>query len=126
VLSVVEVTPNVNPYFLTNAYCQALKQLDADIKFGVEMDDFWSFVQNKKNQRWTCYSIERQSSCILAWHNGKRTDKDFLVLWNYLKNFDIDKYYTDEWGSYSKYIPQEKHRTGKDKTWIIERKSLNF
>ena len=47
------------------------------------MDEFWSFVQNKSNQRWTWYAIERKSGCILAWHNGRRTDKDFLVLWNY-------------------------------------------
>jgi IS1 family transposase len=62
------------------------------------MDEFWSFVQNKSNQRWTWYAIERQSGCILAWHNGKRQDKDFLVLWNSLKIFDIDKYHTDDWG----------------------------
>jgi len=43
-----------------------------------------------------------------------------------LKVFDIDKYYTDDWGSYSKYIPKNQHRTGKDKTWKIERKNLNF
>ena len=42
------------------------------------------------------------------------------VLWNSLKRFDIDKYYTDDWGSYSKYIPQYKHKTGKDNTWKIE------
>ena len=29
-------------------------------------------------------------------------------------------------GSYSKYIPPEKHKTGKDNTWKIERKNLNF
>ncbi|MDR0384484.1 MAG: IS1 family transposase, partial [Prevotellaceae bacterium] len=29
-------------------------------------------------------------------------------------------------GAYSKYIPPEKHRTGKDKTWKTERKNLNF
>jgi insertion element IS1 protein InsB len=90
------------------------------------MDEFWSFVQNKSNQRWTWYAIERLSGCILAWHNGKRTDKDFLVLWDLLKVFDIDKYHTDNWGSYSKYIPPERHRVGKKNTWKIERKNLNF
>jgi IS1 family transposase len=39
---------------------------------------------------------------------------------------DIDRYYIDNWGSYSKYIQQERHRTGKDNTWKIERKNLNF
>jgi len=90
------------------------------------MDEFWSFVQNKSNQRWTWYAIERKSGCILAWHNGKRSDKDFLVLWNSLKIFDINKYYTDDWGSYSKYIPPDRHESGKKNTWKIERKNLNF
>jgi insertion element IS1 protein InsB len=90
------------------------------------MDEFWSFVQNKSNQRWTWYAIERTSGCILAWHNGKRQDKDFLILWDLLKSFPISVYHTDDWGAYSKYIPQKMHRIGKDKTWKIERKNLNF
>lgn len=90
------------------------------------MDEFWSFVGNKSNQRWTWYAIERKSGCILAWHNGKRTDKDFLILWNMLKVFDIAKYHTDNWSSYSKYIPPHRHSIGKENTWKIERKNLNF
>ena len=70
--------------------------------------------------------LKGRAVVLLAWHNGKRTDKDFLVLWNRLKVFDIDRYYTDDWGSYSKYISPERHTTGKDKTWKIERKNLNF
>jgi insertion element IS1 protein InsB len=90
------------------------------------MDEFWSFVEKKSNQRWTWYAIERESGSIPARHNGKRSDKDFLILWDLLKIFDIDKYYTDDWGAYSKYIPPERHRVGKDNTWKIERKNLNF
>jgi len=74
------------------------------------MDEFWSFVQNKKNQRWTGYAIERNSGIILAWHNGKRRDEDFLELWKMLSKFPIRRYYTDNWGSYSKYIPVHMHR----------------
>ena len=80
----------------------------------------------KSNQRWTWYAIERRSGCILAWHNGKRKDKDFLVLWYLLQLFPITAYHTDNWGSYSKYIPANMHRIGKDNTWKIERKNLNF
>ena len=90
------------------------------------MDEFWSFVKNKSNQRWTWYAIDKNSGIILAWHNGKRRDEDFLVLLELLKPFDIDRYYTDDWGAYSKYIPPLKHQIGKDQTWKIERKNLNF
>jgi IS1 family transposase/transposase-like protein len=122
VVSVFKKTLKTNSYFLTGTEDNP----EVDIKFNGEMDEFWSFVQNKSNQRRTWYAIERQSGCILAWHNGKRQDKDFLELWNLLKIFNIDKYYTDDWGAYSKYIPPDRHKVGKDNTWKIERKNLNF
>jgi insertion element IS1 protein InsB len=90
------------------------------------MDEFWSFVARKTNRRWTWYAIDTLSGRILAWHNGKRSDKDFLKLWKLLKPFPISMCYTDDWGSYRKYIPPQMHRMGKDKTWKIERKNLNF
>ena len=112
----------------------SLDDLEVEIRFEGEMDEFWRFVQNKSNRRWTWlvsvvelwYAIERRSGCILAWHNGKREEKDFLILWKLLEPFPISLYHTDDWGSYSKYIPSKRHRTGKYKTWKIERKNLNF
>jgi insertion element IS1 protein InsB len=62
----------------------------------------------------------------LARHNGKHSDRDFLIVWNLLSVFNIKKYYTDGCGSYSKYIPSHQHRVGKDSTWKIERKNLHF
>ena len=85
-----------------------------------------SFVQKKSNQRWTWYAIERTSGCILAWHNGTRQDVDFLILWRLLQSFPIAVYHTDDWGSYARYIPAGMHRVGKNNTWKIERKNLNF
>ena len=100
--------------------------LEVEIRYEGEMDEFWSFVQNKSNQRRTWYAIERGSGCILARHNGKRKDRDFLILWKLLEPFPISIYHTGDWGSYTKYIPPEMHRTDRDKTWKIERKNLNF
>ena len=59
----------------------AIHYLEIAVKRNSEMDEFWSYVQNKTNQRWTWYAIDKKSGCRLAWHNGKRQDKDFLVLW---------------------------------------------
>jgi insertion element IS1 protein InsB len=100
--------------------------LEVEICFSAETDEFWSFVGRKSNQRWTWYAIERRSGIILAWHNGKRQDRDFLALWELLKPCPIQKYHTDAWDAYSKYIPPHRHRIGKDRTWKIERKNLNF
>lgn len=43
-----------------------MKELEVEIRFGAELDEFWSFVGNKSNQRWTWYGIERNSGIILV------------------------------------------------------------
>jgi len=101
-------------------------KLEVDIKLAAEGDEFWSYVGNKSNQRWTWYAIERNSGIILAYHNGRRTDESCKSLINKLLIFSIDRFHTDDWQSYSKYIPADKHIIGKDNTWKIERKNLNF
>ncbi|WP_369692236.1 IS1 family transposase [Desulfonema ishimotonii] len=35
-------------------------------------------------------------------------------------------YHTDNWKSYSRYIPSGQHIIGKKNTWRIERKNLSF
>ena len=117
----------MSPYFLTKEEMDRMEGLEVEIRFSAEPDEFWSFVGNKSNQRWTWYGIERNSGIILAWHNGKRRDKDFLVLREMLEpKFPVSLYHTDDWDSYSKYIPAEMHRVGKDRIRKIERKNPNF
>jgi insertion element IS1 protein InsB len=43
-----------------------------------------------------------------------------------LAQFPVKLYHADNWSSYSKYIPPEMHRTGKDRRWKTEGKNLNF
>jgi IS1 family transposase len=99
VCSALKKTPKINTYFMTYRDLYSFRQLDVKIGFSAEMDEFRSFVQSKGNQRWTRYAIERRAGVILAWHNGKRQDKDFLTLWKLLKAFSISKYHTDDWGT---------------------------
>ena len=126
VCSGLKKTLNVNPYFLTGEETGRLQELEVEIHFDAEADEFRSFAGNKSGQRRTRYATDRKSGIIPAWHNGKGKDRDFLILWNLLATFTIARYYTDDWGAYSKYIPAGQHRTGKDKTWKTERKNLNF
>ena len=79
----------MNTYFPTKEELDRFASLEVDIRFAGEPDGFWSFVGSKSNQRWTWYAIERKSGCISAWHNGKRQDKDFLILWKMLEKFPI-------------------------------------
>ena len=63
---------------------------------------------------------------MLAFVFGKRTDNVFLQLLGLLKSVHIDNYYTDDWGSYSKYLESAKHFIGKRDTQNIERKNLDL
>lgn len=105
---------------------QQWKDLEVEIHTDLEGDKFWSFVGDKSNQRWTWYAMERKSGIILAYHHGKRTDECCKELMQKLASFTIRYYYTDDWQSYSKYIPLQQNMVGKDNTWKIERKNLNF
>lgn len=40
----------------------------------LEMDEFWSYVQKKKRQRWTWLAFDCQRQQVTAYHNGRRTD----------------------------------------------------
>ena len=111
----------MNPCFL-----QGTGDLEIEIRMDAEADEFWSYVGNKKNQRWTWYALERNTGVVLAWHNGRRTDESCSLLMEKLSIFQITRYYTDDWQSYRKYIPSSKHTVGKADTWKIERRNLNF
>ena len=103
-----------------------LEQLEMTFNYTAEMDEFWSFVEKKENQRWTWYAMDKKSGVIISWHNGKRTDEDFKTLLKQMEDIPVARYYTDDWGAYSRLLPAEKHQVGKDETWKIERKNLNF
>ena len=56
----------------------------------VEMDEMWSYVGSKANQRWLWHAIDRSTGKVLAYVLGKRRDEVFLELrrliraiWNY-------------------------------------------
>ena len=42
-----------------------------------ELDEMWSFVQNKSNQRWLWLAINHATGDILAYTFGKRKDAIF-------------------------------------------------
>ncbi len=92
----------------------------------VELDEFWSFVQNKSNQRWTWLAITSSSRRIGAFVNGRRNDKNCRLLVGKYQNSQIKEFASDDWQSYQKYLPSAIHHIGKDKTQRIERVNLNF
>ena len=91
-----------------------------------QADEQWSFVGNKGNQRWLWYAIDSATGRVLAFVFGRRTDAVCQSLLDRLAAFNIARFFTDDWGSYSKLIPPDKHSVGKRHTQKIENKNLLF
>lgn len=127
--TVISALKKKDPAEVNNAFAHYVKTPPTaalDVEICVDRDEFWSYVGDKSNQRWTWYALERNSGIILAHHTGKRTDEACAALMKKLAIFPIRYYYTDNWQSYSKLIPSAQHRIGKKHTWRIERMNLNF
>ena len=91
-----------------------------------EIDEMWSFVGKKKEQRWLWHAVDHRSGKVLAYVMGARQDEVFLQLKRLLEPFGIRQFYTDGWGAYERHLEPEKHKPGKRNTQRIERKHLNL
>jgi len=112
---------------LDKAEAEQLGHLEIQFYLSTEWDEFWSFVGKKAVQRWTWYALERKTGCILAYHNGRRTDESLKALVQKMAHLPILICHTDDWAAYKKHLPIEYRQiVGKDNTWKIERKNLNF
>jgi insertion element IS1 protein InsB len=61
-----------------------------------ELDEMWSFVGKRSNQRWLWHAIDHKTGEILAYVFGRRKDEVFKKLRNLLMPFGIKKFYTDD------------------------------
>jgi insertion element IS1 protein InsB len=73
-----------------------LKQLKCDdiqveiiLVESAEIDEMWSFVEKKENQRWLWHAIDHASGQVLAYVFGERKDKIFSQLKLLLMPFGI-------------------------------------
>jgi len=103
-----------------------VSSVSVDIVNAAELDEMWSFVRCKSNQRWLWLAIEHETGEVLAYTFGRREDIVFLRLSKLLKPLGIDRFYSDNWSSYVKYLDSDKHTIGKANTQRIERKNLTF
>ena len=86
----------------------------------------WSYVGNKKNQRWLWHAIDHKTGTTLAYILAKHCDEALSKLKSLLKPFGIRRFYTDGWGGYERHIPAKNLTTGKNNTQKIERKHLTL
>lgn len=63
---------------------------------------------------------------MLAYTFGPRNDETCRELLALLMSFNVGMITSDDWGSYAREVPKEKHLTGKIFTQRIERNNLTL
>ena len=91
-----------------------------------EVDEMWSFVQSKTQQRWLWWAIDHTTGHGLAYGLADHKDKAFLELKALLEPFGIMQFYSDGWGAYERHVAPVFHTVGKRNTQQIERKHLTL
>ena len=91
-----------------------------------EVDERWSFVGSKAQQRWLGHAIDHLTGVVLAYVVGSRADEVFVKLQKLLKPFGLVHFYTDAAGVSDRHLPASAHTVGKIPTQQIERKHLTL
>jgi len=116
--------------YVNEKYTQTAKKLEGvDRKKGklvVQMDELWSFVDNKGNKLWVWVALDVPTRQIIGLHIGDRSREGAKALWDSLPPVyrQCAVCYTDFWEAYVGVIPSKRHRpVGKEtgKTSYIER-----
>ena len=91
-----------------------------------EIDEMWSFVEKKSQQRWLWHAIDHRTGIVLAYVLGTHQDEVFLQLKALLAPRGIHHFYTDGADVYNRHLKPEQHTVGKRQTQKIERKHLTY
>lgn len=91
-----------------------------------EVDEMWSFVQSKRQERWLWHALDHNTGEVLAYVLSDHKDTAFLELKALLAPFGITQFYTDGWGAYERHLEPVFHTVGKANTQTIERKHLTL
>lgn len=91
----------------------------------------WHYIQNKGDKCWVWLCICKVTKLIFGFATGSRGAKTGKLLYNRLLSIPglitaITIFYTDWWEPYTKFLPPNQHRQGKDETYTIEGYNANF
>ncbi|MDR2559040.1 MAG: hypothetical protein LBC86_05800 [Oscillospiraceae bacterium] len=80
---------------------------------------------SQKNKLWLIKAVNRRTGKTIAWVLGGRDVATFRRLYNKVKHIPNCIYYTDNWDSFAKVLPAERHVIGKSGTVAVERDNSN-
>jgi insertion element IS1 protein InsB len=92
----------------------------------VEVDEMWSFVGKKTQQRWLWHALDHCTGVVIAYVLGTHQDNIFIQLKALLAPFGIRRFYTDGAEVYARHLESTQHTVGKTHTQKIERKHLTL
>jgi IS1 family transposase/transposase-like protein len=88
----------------------------------LEVDEFWTYVGNKKNKVWLIYAYHRETGEIVAYVWGKRNKQTARKLRQKIIDLGVsyDTICTDCWDSFIAVFQEDNHKIGKEYTKDIE------
>jgi len=92
----------------------------------VQMDELWSFVDDKGNKQWVWLALDVVTRAIVGCHIGNRSSASALALWQSMPAVyrQCAVIYSDHWDAYQAVLPRKRHHAvGKETglTSYIER-----
>lgn len=79
----------------------------------VQMDELWSFVDDKGNEQWVWLAIDARTREIVGVQVGDRSAVSAGALWNSMPPVyrQCAVIYTDHWSAYGVVLPKQRHRS---------------
>ncbi|MGG6269686.1 IS1 family transposase [Leptolyngbya sp. AN03gr2] len=81
-------------------------------RLSVQMDELWSFVNDKGQEQWVWLAIDAATREIVELHIGDRSGTSATALWQSLPPIyrQCTVIYTDRWSAYPGALPSKRHR----------------
>jgi len=79
----------------------------------VQMDELWSFVDDKGNEQSVWLALDAQTREIVGVHVGDRSAVSAQALWNSMPPVyrQCSVIYSDHWSAYGAVLPKKRHRS---------------
>ena len=84
-----------------------------------------TFYRFKKNKCWLLKAVSRPTGRTIAWVIGGRDVATFRRLYEKVKHLETCEFYTDEWRSFAKVLPESRHKISRSGTVLIEQDNSN-
>ena len=77
----------------------------------VQMDELWSFVDDKGNKQWVWLALDVKTREIVGCHVGDRSKESAFALWQSMPGIyrQCAVIYTDHWEAYKAVLPSQRH-----------------